>query len=326
MKIAVIGAGAWGTALAIHAARQGSETLLWARDPRIADAVAAGRRHPKRHSEIDLPPSLVATSDLTRAGGVDLILLAVPSSALSETVAALPGLSESTRFVSAIKGFEIETGRRVSEVVRARFPRNPFAVLSGPTFADGVVRRDPTAAVVASGDRATAAEVQRELSSPTFRLYQSDDVAGVELAGGLKNVVAIAAGVVTGLGLGANTIAALVTRGLAEMTRLVLARGGRERTLAGLAGVGDLMLTCTGSESRNRRVGEQIGRGEAPERAMALVTGVAEGTRACLAAAKLAAESRVEMPINDAVRRVLYEGLPPRVAIAELMTRDLGAE
>jgi glycerol-3-phosphate dehydrogenase (NAD(P)+) len=168
--------------------------------------------------------------------------------------------------------------------------------------------------------------VQRDLSSPAFRLYQSDDVVGVELAGGTKNVVAIAAGIVAGLGLGANTAAALMTRGLAEITRLVLAEGGRERTLAGLAGVGDLMLTCTGPQSRNRQVGERIGRGEPPGAAMGAMAEVAEGTRACLAVARLAARAGVEMPINDAVRRVLHEGLAPRAAIAELMTRDLRAE
>jgi len=326
MKVFVAGAGAWGTALAIHASRQGCETVLWARDPAVAESVERDRRHPRRHSDVPLPASLLATSELDRGGDADVVLLAVPSSAVFETVAALPSLLPKTCFLSAIKGFEVGTGRRVSEIVLAAYPRNPFAVLSGPTFADGVVRGDPTAAVVASEDRGVGAEIQKALSSPTFRLYGSEDVAGVELAGGLKNVIAIAAGIVTGLGFGANTIAALVTRGLAEMSRLVLASGGRERTLSGLAGVGDLLLTCTGPQSRNRGVGERIGRGEAPEAAMASVDEVAEGTRACLAAARLAARAKIEMPIADAVRRVLYEGLPPHAAIEALMTRNLGPE
>lgn len=326
MRISIFGAGSWGSALAIHAARGGNETLLWGRDPAIAESIEARRRHPRRHRDADLPALLRATADPLRAGRADLLVLAVPSSALSETLEAIAPAGPQGCFLSAIKGFEIESGRRVSQIVRGRFPGNSFAVLSGPTFADGVVRGDPTAAVVASADAAVAERVQRELSSPTFRLYQSDDIVGVELAGGVKNVVAIAAGIVAGLGLGPNTAAALMTRGLAEITRLVLAEGGKERTLAGLAGVGDLMLTCTGPQSRNRQVGERIGRGEEPRAAMAAMAEVAEGTRACLAAARLAARSGVEMPINDAVRRVLYESLPPRAAIAELMTRDLRPE
>jgi glycerol-3-phosphate dehydrogenase (NAD(P)+) len=326
MRVSVIGAGAWGSALAIHAARCGQETLLWARDSAVADSIEHERRHPRRHRGVALPDSLRSGSDLRSALDSDLLILAVPSSALSEILGAIDSVSPGVRFLSAIKGFETETGRRVSEIVRASFPANAFAVLSGPTFADGVVRGDPTAAVVASADRGVAEEVQHALSSPSFRLYQSDDVAGVELAGGLKNVVAIAAGIVAGLGLGPNTIAALMTRGLAEIGRLVLARGGKEKTLAGLAGVGDLMLTCTGAQSRNRGVGERIGRGESPESAMGALSEVAEGTRACLAGARLATAAGVEMPINDAVRRVLYESLPPRAAIAELMARDLRAE
>ncbi|HKB69315.1 MAG TPA: NAD(P)H-dependent glycerol-3-phosphate dehydrogenase [Thermoanaerobaculia bacterium] len=326
MKVCVVGAGSWGTALAIHAGRAGLETVLWARDPRVVDAIARGRRHPKRHPDAELPSNVRGTADAREAARADLVVLAVPSPALPGALEAIGPVPGGVRFLSAIKGFEVETGRRVSEVVASLHPRCAFAVLSGPTFADGVVRGDPTAAVVASSDPLTAETIQRELSSESFRLYQSDDVVGVELAGGLKNVVAIAAGIVVGLGLGPNTTAALMTRGLAEITRLVLARGGREKTLSGLAGVGDLMLTCTGPQSRNRRVGERIGRGESPAEAMAAVAETAEGTRACLAASRMAAESGIEMPINEAVRRVLYEGLSPREAVRELMTRDLRSE
>jgi glycerol-3-phosphate dehydrogenase (NAD(P)+) len=326
VKVSVIGAGAWGSALAIHSARRGQETILWARDPAVADAIEREHRHPRRHAGVTMPSNLRAVSDLRGIVDADLLILAVPSAAVSAVIGSLGSVPKDAVFLSAIKGFEIETGRRISEIALERFARNRFAVLSGPTFADGVVHEDPTAAVVASSDPGVAEEIQRALSSPVFRLYQSDDVAGVELAGGLKNVVAIAAGIVAGLGLGPNTIAALMTRGLAEITRLVLARGGQQKTLAGLAGVGDLMLTCTGPQSRNRQVGERIGRGEPPRAAMGAMAEVAEGTRACLAVARLAARAGVEMPINDAVRRVLHEDLAPRAAIAELMTRDLRAE
>lgn len=326
MKVAVFGAGSWGTALAIHAARAGNETLLWARDPAVAAAIERKRRHPTRHSATEIPPAVRAVSDAAEAREAGLLVLAVPSPAVSPVLEEAARAGGDAPILSAIKGFEIETGRRVSEIVAARFPGRVFAVLSGPTFADGVVRGNPTAAVVASADGAAAAAIQRALSSESFRLYQSEDVAGVELAGGLKNVVAIAAGIVAGLGLGPNTTAALMTRGLAEMSRLVLARGGKARTLAGLAGVGDLMLTCTGPQSRNRSVGERIGRGETPRAAIAAVRETAEGIRACVAAARMAEASGIEMPINDAVRRVLYEGLPPRAAIHELMTRELRSE
>jgi len=252
VRVSVVGAGAWGSALAIHAVRCGCDTQLWSRDPEVASAIVRDRRHPRRHSDVRMPDRLRASSDPRAAADADLVVLAVPSSALVDALRAIAPAPPEACFVSAIKGFEIETGRRVSEIVRERFPQNGFAVLSGPTFADGVVRGDPTAAVVASDDSEIAGRVQRTLSSPVFRLYASDDVAGVELAGGLKNVVAIAAGIVAGLGLGPNTSAALVTRGLAEITRLVLALGGRARTLSGLAGVGDLMLTCNGAQSRNR--------------------------------------------------------------------------
>jgi len=326
MRVEVVGAGSWGTALAIHSARSGNETVLCPRDPAVAASIDRERRHPSRHPDAVFPDGLRAEPGLGAVRSADLVLLAVPSPAVPSVLGGIAEAGGRPAIVSAVKGFEIETGRRVSELAAERLPGRPFAVLSGPTFADGVVRGDPTAAVVASEDPVCAAEIQRGLSSEVFRLYGSDDVAGVELAGGVKNVVAIAAGIVAGLGHGPNTTAALMTRGLAEITRLVLARGGRAKTVAGLAGVGDLMLTCTGAQSRNRRVGERIGRGESPDRAMASVTETAEGTRACLAAARMAEASGIEMPINDAVRRVLYEGVSPRSAIRELMTRDLRSE
>ena len=326
MKIAVLGAGAWGSALAAHSARCGHETFLWARDGSVAAEIEARRRHPRRLSEFIFPDGVRAGSALSQAGEAEILVLAVPSSSLRALLASIPFSPSGAILLSAIKGFEVDSGKRVSEVVSERFPSAPFAVLSGPTFADGVMRGDPTAAVVASGSEAARGSIQRALSSPTFRLYESDDVLGVELFAGLKNVIAIAAGIVSGVGYGHNTVAALMTRGLAEISRLMLARGGREKTLLGLAGVGDLVLTCTGAQSRNRRLGEEIGRGRPAAEALSELEEVAEGSLACLAAARLAAESAVEMPIADAVRRVLYEESAPREAIRALMTRQLRAE
>lgn len=326
MKVAVVGAGSWGSALAVLAARRGREAVLWGRDPEISRSIERDRRHPRRLPGFGFPAGVRATSDLAETRDADFVILAVPSASAREATSALPRLRPEAILVSAVKGFEIRTGNRISEIAGEILPRQPFAVLSGPTFAEGVVRGDPTAAVVASEDSSAASSVQRALSGPEFRLYRSGDVIGVELSGGLKNVIAIAAGIVSGLGLGHNTLAALVTRGLAEISRLVLARGGQEKTLMGLAGVGDLMLTCTGAQSRNRRLGEAIGLGKDPRSAMAETIEVAEGTLACLAAGKFAAETGTEMPIAEAVRRVLYEGLAPRAAIEALMTRELKSE
>lgn len=325
MRVAILGAGSWGSALASHSVRCGHETFLWARDASVAEEIERSGRHPRRLEGYAFPAGLRAGGDLSLAAGADLLVLAVPSSSVAALLDALP-FSPSGAVVSAIKGFEVATGRRVSELVSKRFPEAPFAVLSGPTFAEGVMRGDPTAAVIASASEETSGSIQRALSSPTFRLYQSDDVVGIELFAGLKNVIAIAAGIVSGLGYGHNTLAALLTRGLAEISRLMLARGGREKTVLGLAGVGDLVLTCTGAQSRNRRLGEEIGKGRPPASAMEGLEEVAEGAFACLAAARFAAESAVEMPIADAVRRVLHENLKPRDAIHALMTRNLRAE
>ncbi|HEV8118814.1 MAG TPA: NAD(P)H-dependent glycerol-3-phosphate dehydrogenase, partial [Thermoanaerobaculia bacterium] len=228
------------------------------------------------------------------------------------------------RFLSAAKGIEPESLKRMSEVILEVRPGAEAAAISGPTFADGVARGDPSAAVVAGGE--LARELQREFSSPLFRLYSSEDLAGVELAGALKNVVAIAAGIVSGLGFGHNTLAALATRGLVEIGRIVRGHGGHERTISGLAGIGDLMLTCTGRESRNRHVGEEIGRGRTLSTILAEMPEVAEGVRTCLAMPKLASAAGVEAPIADAVVSVLYEGVAPREAVDRLMTRALKSE
>src|SRR5262249_9857005 len=274
---------------------------------------------------IAIPENVRATSDLEAASGhSDTAVLAVPCASFRALLPRLPSNGRTLRLLSAARGIEPETLKRMSEIVLELQPGAEAAALSGPTFADGVARGDPTAAVIAGGS--LARELQGEFSSPLFRLYSSEDLVGVELAGALKNVVAIAAGIVSGLGLGHNTLAALATRGLVEIGRIARAWGGHERTISGLAGIGDLMLTCTGRESRNRRVGEEIGRGRPLSTILAGMPEVAEGVRTCLAMPKLAAAAGVETPNPDAVAPVLYGGVPPREAVDRLMTRTLKPE
>jgi len=325
MKVAVLGAGSWGTALSIHLARGGHDVLLWGRDARVCEAIEERRLHPRRLKGIPIPAGVRVTSHLEAAmAHSETAIVAVPCAAFRSLLGAAPPYLENRRFLSAAKGIEPETLKRMSEILLEVHPSAQVAALSGPTFAEGVALGDPSAAVVAGAG--LARELQREFSSPLFRLYSSEDLVGVELAGALKNVVAIAAGIVSGLGFGHNTLAALVTRGLAEIGRIVRASGGQDRTIAGLAGIGDLMLTCTGRESRNRRVGEEIGRGRSLSEILADMPEVAEGVRTCLAMPKIAAAAGVEAPIAQAVLGVLYEGVPAREAVERLMTRALKPE
>jgi glycerol-3-phosphate dehydrogenase (NAD(P)+) len=327
VRVAVLGAGSWGTALAVHLARAGLEPLLWGRDPETMAAIGRDRRHPRRLSGIEVPPEVRLTSNLSEAFAFsETLVLAVPCASMRALLGATPAAGARHRFVSTAKGIEPDTGQRMSELIGEAHPRAAVAALSGPTFAEGVARGDPTAAVVASENELFARELQHRFSTPQFRFYSSEDLVGVELCGALKNVVAIAAGIVSGLGFGHNTLAALVTRGLAEMDRLVRAQGGKAQTVHGLAGIGDLMLTCTGQQSRNRRVGEEIGRGRRLSDVLLQMPEVAEGARTCLAVPALAARAGVETPIADAVGKVLYESVPPREAIERLMTRALRAE
>ena len=310
MKVAVLGAGSWGSALAIQFARGGHGVALWSRDSGVAESIRKDGRHPRRLTGIAIPSEVQATSDLATAlAGAEIVVLTVPCASYRDVLASLPASSGSPRrFLSTAKGLDPDTGRRMSELIREAAPRSPAAALSGPTFAEGVARGDPSAAVVADSGDGLAEELQSAFSTPELRLYSSKDLVGVELCGALKNVVAIAAGIVSGLGFGPNTLAALVTRGLAEIERIVRGRGGSERTVHGLAGVGDLMLTCTGQQSRNRFVGEQVGRGRALADILAVMPEVAEGARTCLAVPTMAARVGTEAPIAEAVVRVLYEG------------------
>lgn len=328
MKISVLGAGSWGTALSIHLARAGHDALLWGRDPEVVSRLQAERRHPRRLPGIAIPEGVRVTADLWEAfSHSETLLLAVPCASLRDLLESTPvAESQTLRFVSTAKGIEPETLKRMSEIVLEHYPKASVAALSGPTFAEGVARGDPSAAVIASTEGRLASHLQEAFSTAELRLYSSDDLVGVELAGALKNVVAIAAGIVSGLGFGHNTLAALVTRGLTEIGRIVRARGGKDRTVHGLAGIGDLMLTCTGKQSRNRFLGEEIGRGQKLSEVLLKMPEVAEGARTCLAVPRMAARAGVETPIAEAVVAVLYEGTAPGDAVEQLMTRALRQE
>jgi glycerol-3-phosphate dehydrogenase (NAD(P)+) len=326
VRVCVVGGGAWGTALASHCSRAGLPVRMWVREPEVAAAINEQRENSVFLPGVELPSGLGAVPDLGEAlAGAEIVLVVVPSEFSQRIYGEMRGhLASGAVLVSATKGLERDTLRRMSEVAAEEAPAHPVAVLSGPSFALEVARALPTAVVAASRDHAVAQAIQHALSSPTFRVYSSEDVTGVELAGALKNVIAIAAGIVDGLGYGHNTLAALITRGLAEISRLAVALGGRLETLAGLAGLGDLVLTCTGTLSRNRSVGQGLGRGLSLADASAGL--VAEGVRTTLAACALAERESIEMPIARQMRAVLYEGKSPRDALEELMLRSLKRE
>ncbi len=323
-RISILGAGAWGTALALSLARRGGHHItLWSHSPALAAELADTGENLPYLPGFTLPTGVDITPDLPAAiFEADLLLCVTPSQHLRSTLSTIsPLLTRNQILVSASKGLEDATHLRMSQVIAALTP-NPVAVLSGPSFAQEVAAGLPTAIVTASRDPHTALAVQRELSSPNLRLYTNDDPTGVELGGALKNVIALAAGVADGLNLGHNTAAALITRGIAEITRLAVACGGRPRTLAGLSGMGDLILTATGSLSRNRQVGIDLGRGRPIGIALANLHGkVAEGVRTTTAALALAARYGVEMPITEQVSLLLHQNKPPREAIRDLMSR-----
>jgi len=328
MRCAVIGAGAWGTALADLLARNGHEVRLWAYEPDVVESVNRKHENARFLSGHSLSPSIVAVGDLGQAVAErELVALATPSHVLRPILRSVArGLPRAAPLVVASKGIEKGTLCLMTEVVEQEVEGATVVALSGPSFAAEVVSRQPTAVVVAS-DREDAAEIaQRAFSSPYFRTYTHTDVVGVELGGALKNVMAVATGIAEGLGLGFNARAALITRGLAEMTRLGAALGAEQSTFAGLAGLGDLVLTCTGSLSRNRGVGVEVGKGRKLEEVLKDRETVAEGVVTAQSARQLAARVGVEMPIVDTVNRVLFEGQPARSAIAALMTRELRAE
>jgi len=328
-RIGVVGAGAWGTTLAKLLVEKGHSVTLWVWEPELAVTMARERENGIYLPGVELPETLVITTSLAHIGrGGSALLLVTPSHVLRSVFSELrPFLETSALLISATKGLEHATCMTMSQVIRQVAPSvTSLAVLSGPSFAKEVSRGLPAALVAASDDEATAKRVQSLLSSPTFRVYAGSDPLGVELGGSLKNVIAIAAGVVDGLGLGHNALAALVTRGVREIARLGVAMGARAETFAGLAGLGDLVLTCTGDLSRNRQLGLALGKGASLADLLRRSPTVKEGVNAAKAAVTLAERFSIEMPICREICAILFEGKSPQEAVADLMGRALKSE
>lgn len=336
-RIAILGAGSWGTALSVvlSRARKPHEISLWARNPALAETLQTQRENSAYLAGIPLPAGIRITHQISAAlAAAQLVIGAIPSVRTRAVYSqALPYVTPEMIFVSATKGLEPATHLRMSLVLAQVLakagtlePSQRIAVLSGPSFAAEAARGQPTAVVLAAQDAALASLLQEELSGPSFRLYTNDDVLGVELAGAMKNVMAIAAGACQGLGLGSNPLAAVITRGLAEMARLAVALGARAETLSGLAGLGDLVLTCTGALSRNRHVGIELGKGRRLPDILAGMRMVAEGVDTAAPLLALAREHGIEMPITEQVDAILHRGKSPKDAIREIMDRPLKRE
>jgi len=329
--IAVIGAGSWGTTLADLLAKKGHAVTLWAYEPELVEEMRSSRENSLFLPGIKLSPTLHFTNNLEEAYlGCTMVLCVVPSQLVRRVMGnSLPFLPPDAVLVSASKGIELETLATISEIYHEILPTElfaRFAALSGPSFAREVALEMPTAVTVAAQNEEVASRVQQAFNSSFFRVYRNDDVVGVELGGAIKNVIAIAAGISDGLGFGCNTRAALITRGLAEMTRLGIAMGAQASTFAGLAGMGDLVLTCTGDLSRNRSVGLQIGQGRQLSEILGEMRMVAEGVKTTESAYNLARRMGVEMPIIEQMYQMLYQDKPARQAVLELMARNLKAE
>ena len=331
MKIqstAILGAGSWGTALAALWGSDGRNLRLWGRDEARVEQLRQSRENPDYLPGVKLPESVKVTSRLSDCADVDLIVFVTPSTAL-RTIAGQLGqtsVGEKAILMSCTKGIEHGSGKRMSEILQEHFPKNPLAVLSGPNLSVEVARGLPTATVLACTDIDRATELQSYLGSTKFRIYTGDELSGIELGGALKNIFAIAAGVSDGFELGDNTKAALITRALAEMVRLGTMMGGSTRTFYGLSGAGDLVATCYSRHSRNRRVGEELGRGKSLEQITASMQMVAEGIPTAKSAYECARKLNVETPIIDQIYSALYEGKPLRQAMEELLGRDQKAE
>lgn len=331
MRAAVIGGGSWGTALAAVLAHNGHDAVVWAHDPDVAVALTELHQNPRYLPGLQLPEKVTGTHDLAQAlSGAELVVAVSPSHVTRAVMReATPFLPRAVPIVCATKGIENETLLTMYEVLEDVLPveLHPYiCCLSGPSFAKETLLRMPTAVVVASPWERLAQRVQRDFSNDTFRVYTSSDVQGVELGGSLKNVCAIAAGISDGMGFGSNTRAAIMTRGLAELVRLAVKKGANPITLSGLAGMGDLVLTCTGELSRNRTVGLGLGRGQTLEQVLAGMSQVAEGVRTAQSVHDLARKLGVDMPLHEAIYRILYENLPPKAALASLTSRELKSE
>jgi glycerol-3-phosphate dehydrogenase (NAD(P)+) len=327
-RIGVIGAGGWGTALALLLAENRAQVRLWAHSSSVVDELVSSRTNEKYLSGVRLPPNVYATGNLSDALDADLALIVVPSKAIREVAEQIGALKPDpkTVFVSCTKGMEHDTGKLMSQILEECLPTNRVAVLSGPNHAVEVAQRIPAAGVIGSVHADLLDPLQKTFSLPTFRAYTSDDVTGIQLGGALKNVFAIGAGVSDGFNMGDNAKAGFVTRALAEMTRLGVALGGRRETFFGLSGIGDLMVTCFSRHSRNRRVGERLGRGELPAQIQASMQMVAEGIPTALSAWQRAQKLGVEAPITAEVHAVLYLNKPPHEAMWELLGRPPRSE
>ncbi len=329
-KAAVLGSGSWGTAFAAVLADAGTDVVLWGKDPVLADTISKTRQNPSYHPGIELPESLQATSDIGQAlVGADFVVLAIPSQVLRENLERwTPMLDADSVLVSLIKGIEVGTRKRMSEVVLEVTGLSPdrAAVVSGPNLAGEIMLRQPAATVVACTDEETAGRLQQACLTSYFRPYTNTDVVGVELGGAAKNVIALANGIAAGMGYGENTQASLITRGLAEITRLGLALGADPQTFAGLAGLGDLVATCTSPLSRNRTFGENLGKGLSMAEASAAMKQTCEGVKSCRAILALSQELEVDMPITEVVVGAVHEGLSPREVVQALMGRDAKSE
>jgi glycerol-3-phosphate dehydrogenase (NAD(P)+) len=322
-RIGVVGGGGWGTALAVLLADHGRPVRLWTHNPAVAEQINASRENSTYLPGVAIPQNVEPTADLADLRDCGLFVVVVPSKAMRETAAALAGIGPDKEavFVSCTKGIEFDSGKLMSQVLGELLPAHRTAVLSGPNLANEVARRIPAASVVGSPHVELLEPLQRIFSVKGFRAYTSDDVTGIQLGGALKNIYAIAAGVSDGFGMGDNAKAALVTRSLAEMTRLGVALGGHKETFFGLSGVGDLMVTCFSAHSRNRAFGERVGRGEKPEAIIASTRMVAEGVPTVKAAWQCAQRFGIDAPITAEVFSVLHEGKPPRESLATLLGR-----
>jgi len=322
MKIAVMGDGGWGTTLAIHLCNQGHSISLWGVFPNYIDILKKQRENIKFLPGVKIPKSISISSDINKAvKGTELILLAVPSLYMREILQRLTGSGISAKFISATKGIEHTTLLRMSEVIDEILGKRQLAVLSGPSIAYEVARSMPTTVVIASEDKTFAKEVQSIFMAESFRVYASSDVVGVELGGSLKNIIAIASGIADGLKFGANSKAAILTRGIQELTRLGLAMGAQRETFSGLSCMGDLITTCMSEHSRNRWLGEEIGKGKNPEDVIRSTEMVIEGVTTTKSAYELAKKFKIEMPIINEIYEILYNGKDPAKAVKALMTR-----
>jgi len=327
-KITILGDGGWGTALALLLVENGHSVTVWGPFPEYITTIRNRRENELYLPGVKLPPEIKWTSERDVAvAGAEIVVLAIPTKFFRPVLTSFVGLLPAKcRLVSVAKGLDEQSHKRMTQVAEEILGHAPVAALSGPSHAEEVSRKIPTAVCIASADRACSSRLQKVFSNAQFRVYTSDDVAGVELGGALKNIIAIGVGVSDGIGFGDNTRAAIITRGLAEITRLGCAMGAKQATFAGLSGMGDLIVTCTSRLSRNRAVGERLGRGESIEHILGEMKQVAEGVRNCAVAREIAHEKKIEVPITEEVYAIIRNGKDPQHAVTSLMTRDLKSE